>query len=55
MEGRSRKAESDGSHPEPTAEYASCFRCVRCRNKIERPGRVWPLYRAVSSVSKIET
>ncbi len=31
MEGRSHKAESDGSHPEPKAEYASIFRCVRCR------------------------
>lgn len=31
MEGRSRKTETEGSHPERKAVPASIFRCGRCR------------------------
>ena len=32
MEGRSRKAEADGSHPEHKAVRTSVFCCERCRS-----------------------
>lgn len=32
MEGRSHKAETDGSYPEPKVVHTFVFRCVHCRS-----------------------